>query len=346
MASATAALGLVGLRQWCSSTLHRPQVSERNIFSGYDIILGSAGVRVGRESRGRFVFSGAGAADSRNFSFGVHGLTKKSSAQFTKSLQGEVRMEGMQNSSGIVTTDLVISDAETTQSTSNDSQRFIPGKADLLVVGPGVLGTMVAQEWFKVNEGECNVVGQTNTTNHHERLRSIGILPVTKDARQGEKFSNVIFCAPPSGSEDYAAEVRAAAERWNGEGSLLFTSSTALYAVSDNGVCDEETAPIVPKGAGPRTDRLHAAEEEILKVGGNVDAASLCVAILKGEFRGRVFLGCDNHPVSRQEIMDAVNKSGKYDKKFEAFTTTEDLNFEISDVGFISDSPEERYFPD
>jgi hypothetical protein len=32
---------------------------------------------------------------------------------------------------------------------------------------------------------------------------------------------------------------RAAAERWNGVGSLLFTSSTAVYDVSDNGPCDE-----------------------------------------------------------------------------------------------------------
>lgn len=29
------------------------------------------------------------------------------------------------------------------------------------------------------------------------------------------------------------------------------------------------------------------------------DAASLSVAILKKKLRGRIFLGCDNHPVSR-----------------------------------------------
>lgn len=59
-----------------------------------------------------------------------------------------------------------------------------------------------------MNEGECNVVGQTNSTNRHEELRSLGIIPVAKDASKGEKFPNVIFCAPPSGSADYAAEVR------------------------------------------------------------------------------------------------------------------------------------------
>ncbi|KAJ3669553.1 hypothetical protein LUZ60_011503 [Juncus effusus] len=41
---------------------------------------------------------------------------------------------------------------------------------------------------------------------------------------------------------------------------------------------------------------------------------------MKKKFRSRIFLGCDNHPLSRQEIMDCVNQSGKFNKKFEAFT--------------------------
>lgn len=84
------------------------------------------------------------------------------------------------------------------------------------------------------------------------------------------------------------------------------------------------------------------------------DAASLSIAILKKKLRGRIFLGCDNHPLSRsfclpntftlssrtvytykdprcnyhhtflnsfrQEVMELVDKSGKYGKKFGAFT--------------------------
>ncbi|KAH1250504.1 hypothetical protein GmHk_05G013646 [Glycine max] len=53
------------------------------------------------------------------------------------------------------------------------------------------------------------------------------------------------------------------------------------------------------------------------------DAASLSVAILKKNFRGQIFLGCDNHPLSRQEMMDLVNKSGKFSKKFDKFTGTD-----------------------
>lgn len=59
----------------------------------------------------------------------------------------------------------------------------------------------------QLHEG-CRVVGQTNTTNRHEELLSLGIFPVTKDSHSGDKFPYVIFCAPPSGSENYAAEVR------------------------------------------------------------------------------------------------------------------------------------------
>lgn len=91
---------------------------------------------------------------------------------------------------------------------------------------------------MKGNAG-CTVVGQTNTTNHHEELRSLGVRPVVKDMPDGRRFPYVTFCAPPWGSSDYASEVRLAAEQWNGEGVFLFTSSSAVYDCSDNGVCDE-----------------------------------------------------------------------------------------------------------
>lgn len=229
---------------------------------------------------------------------------------------------------------------------------------DLLVVGPGVLGRLIAQLWIKENPS-CTVVGQTNTTNHHEELRSLGIRPVVKDKQAGRRFPYITFCAPPSASADYAAELRSAAEQWNGEGVFLFTSSSAVYDRSDNGDCDEET-PIVPFGRGPRTDILLNAEKEVLQAEGTIvrlaglyrwdrgphaywakkgmvdarpdhilnlihyeDAASLCVTILRKGYNKQVFMGCDNHPLSRQEVMDIVNKSGKLDDKFTAFTATD-----------------------
>ncbi|XP_057539630.1 uncharacterized protein LOC130817769 isoform X2 [Amaranthus tricolor] len=257
-----------------------------------------------------------------------------------------------------------------------DSSSVAVGESDLLIVGPGVLGRLVAQQWIEDHPG-CQVYGKTATTDHHDELTKLGITPVVKGAMLPYQFPYVIFCAPPSKSPDYAGEVRLkmnstcwkswktlpmvcggvrsggslcgsreATSSWNGEGSFVFTSSSALVDCSDNGSCDEDT-PAVPMGRSPRTDVLLKAENVVLDHGGCVlrlaglyisflssdlflvslgmhwDAASLTNAILKKKFRARVFLGCDNHPLSRQEIMDLVNKSGKFSDKFEAFTGTD-----------------------
>nr|VDD05345.1 unnamed protein product [Brassica oleracea] len=101
---------------------------------------------------------------------------------------------------------------------------------------------------------------------------------------------------------------------------------------------------VLPLGKSPRTDVLLRAEQVVLELGAHTywlsketidarpdhilniihyeDAASLAVAIMKKKAGGRIFLGCDNHPLSRQEVMDLMDQSGKYDKKFKGFTST------------------------
>ncbi|KAF7837874.1 uncharacterized protein G2W53_006356 [Senna tora] len=246
------------------------------------------------------------------------------------------------------------------QQSGPSSSRAI-GAHDLLIVGPGVLGRMVAEKW-REEHPDCQVYGQTLTTDHHDELIKMGINPSLKWTEAAHKFPYVIFCAPPSQSSDYPGDLRLATLSWNGEGSFLFTSSSAPYDCNDNGPCDEDT-PVVPIGRSPRTDVLLKAENVVLEFGGCVlrltnldilnkegrgahaywlekgivdsrpdhilnfihyeDAASLSIAILKKNFRGRIFLGCDNHPLSRQEVMDLVNQSGKFEKKFEKFTGTD-----------------------
>lgn len=236
-----------------------------------------------------------------------------------------------------------------------DSSPGVAGQNDLLIVGPGVLGQTVAQQWRKEHPG-CQIYGQTMTTDHHDDLIKAGIIPSLRGSETSYKCPYVIFCAPPSRTADYPADVRLAASNWSGEGSFVFTSSSAPYDCNDNGSCDENS-PVVPIGRSPRTDVLLKAEKVVLEVGGCVvrlaglymadrgahnywlekgivdadpdhilnlihyeDAASLAIAILKKKLRGRIFLGCDNHPLSRQEIMELVNRSGKFSKKFEKFT--------------------------
>ncbi|XP_076942121.1 uncharacterized protein LOC143611961, partial [Bidens hawaiensis] len=203
------------------------------------------------------------------------------------------------------------------------------------------------------------ITGETVTTDHHNELINLGIKPTLKGVKRDHKFPYVIYCAPPSRSADYASDVGEAASLWNGEGSFLFTSSSAPYDRYDNGDCYEDS-PVVPIGKSPGTDILLKAEKKVLEAGGCVvrlaglykldrgmhlyylkqgtieanphhivnlihyeDAASLAVAILKKKLRGQLFLGCDNHPLSRQEIMDLVAKSGKFDNTFIGFTGTD-----------------------
>ncbi|XP_020397422.1 uncharacterized isoform X1 [Zea mays] len=229
---------------------------------------------------------------------------------------------------------------------------------DLLIVGPGVLGRIVAEMWKQEYPG-CKVYGQTATTDHHSELTDIGIIPSLKGSVPGPKFPYVIFCAPPYRSEDYAGDLRVAASNWNGKGSFLFTSSTAVYDCSDNGFCSEDS-PCVPIGQSTRTDVLLKAENVVLEAGGCVlrlvglyksdrgphvywlskgtldvrpdhilnlihyeDAASLVISIMKKRLRSCIFVGCDNEPLSRLEIMDRVNRSRKFDTQFHGFTGTD-----------------------
>ncbi|KAG8045156.1 hypothetical protein GUJ93_ZPchr0008g11713 [Zizania palustris] len=223
------------------------------------------------------------------------------------------------------------------------------GPYDLLIVGPGVLGRIVAERWQQEHPG-CKIFGHTVTTDHHSELTQIGIIPSLKGSLV-QKVPYVIFCAPPYQTVDYPGDLRVAASNWNGEGSFLFTSSTAVYDCSDNGLCSEDS-PCAPIGRSPRTDVLLKAENAVLEAGGSVlrlvglyisllrgtldarpdhilnlihyeDAASLAIAIMKRRLRGRVFVGCDNQPLSRQEVMDLVNRSGKFDTKFQGFTGTD-----------------------
>lgn len=106
------------------------------------------------------------------------------------------------------------------------------GLLALLIIGPGVLGSVLGKLWTE-SSADASAVGQTNTTaNHHRRvslqqqlgllsdvwilrllrvilcrLQQLGITPRLKAQAAEGQFANVVFSAPPSGCEDYVAEV-------------------------------------------------------------------------------------------------------------------------------------------
>ena len=224
--------------------------------------------------------------------------------------------------------------------------------ADLLIVGGGgVLGSRLGSFWLEAHPSAA-VVGQTNTTNNHDAMQALGISP--RVGPSSETYANVVFCAPPSGSADYAGDVARAVDMWDGTGNFVFTSSAGVYDVNDGGACDEG-GPVVALGASPRTDVLLEAEGRALAAGGNVvrlvglyhrtrgahtfflkqgqvarwggyvvnlihyeDAASLCAAVLAGSgpgakdglYRSEIFVGCDDMPISFEDMMASISRAG------------------------------------
>ena len=259
-----------------------------------------------------------------------------------------------------------------------------PDCRNLLVVGPGVLGSLVCQKWLEMFPAAI-VVGQTNSTKNHESLEKLGITARTEDTFEHfdpKMYPYVVFSAPPSGSDDYPGEIKKALEKWNGKNEysgFCFTSSSAVFP--DNINCDDDTATL-KLGANPRADRLLNAENVVLEhenrrkekensddavkkkkeegknenyenyqnraavlrlaglyhslrgahtyfmKAGTIesrpdalvncihyeDAADLVVKVLLREDAQRnIFLGCDGHPITREDVATCALESGCFD---------------------------------
>jgi len=89
-----------------------------------------------------------------------------------------------------------------------------------------------------------------------------------------EKFANVVFCAPPSGFDDYPGAIKEAADNlWAGpdQGRFVFTSSGGIYGPGNNGEVVSESSPLPDSTtAAPRSLRLVNAEKNVLAKKGAV----------------------------------------------------------------------------
>lgn len=159
-----------------------------------------------------------------------------------------------------------VSNAAAMRSQDSGSQQ------ELLIVGPGVLGSYLGTLWND-EFGDGLVFGQTKTETNHEKLKILGINPMCKSpslTNNSRRFANVVYCAPPSGSENYVEDIQTALDSsWDGTGNFVFTSSAGVYNVDDGSACDE-TAPVIPLGREKRTDALLMAEQAVLDAGGCV----------------------------------------------------------------------------
>jgi nucleoside-diphosphate-sugar epimerase len=159
---------------------------------------------------------------------------------------------------------------------------------DVAVVGCGVLGTSVCRQLMQQQQSLhfTSLTGITKTTSHHEDIRRSVLggfaeeishdkfsLSTIEDIRQNgrPKFQNVIYCAPPSGSADYAKDIEdCITTMWiqhsTQNSKFIFTSSGAVYGNIATVV--NETSPV--DNVNPRSMRLLQAENVCLSNSGTI----------------------------------------------------------------------------
>ncbi|CAM9204862.1 unnamed protein product [Chrysoparadoxa australica] len=221
---------------------------------------------------------------------------------------------------------------------------------------------LLGEQW-KAAEPSSTVYGETRSTDRHEALAESGMEPTLRGSRT-VKCDNVVFCAAPSGNDDYAGEVAAAAsEVWTGRGVFVFTSSAGVYAENEGGEVVEDSE----LGSNPRSIRLQEAEKACMDANGNVvrlsglyslergphnywiekgevdanphgllnlisyeDAAGIVVAALKHGGSKNIYLAHDNVPITRLQICEATLTNSRYaSKKVPTFTSSGPIDGKI-----------------
>lgn len=149
-----------------------------------------------------------------------------------------------------------------------------------LVVGCGVLGTSLCEQLLSSTDfGSWSITAITKTKNNHNSiLEKVGkhdnfLLSTFDEIPRGKQFHNVIFCAPPSGFEDYPGAVKECIDQfWSGpnDGLFVFTSSGGIYGFGSGEIVNEKSPLPDASLASPRSLRLIKAEEAVIDSKGAV----------------------------------------------------------------------------
>jgi hypothetical protein len=221
----------------------------------------------------------------------------------------------------------------------------VSSERDLLIIGAGALGGRVGRLW-KEQHPEARVTAETGSTHRHRALRDAGLSPRLRSEPDPSQHPFVLLSVPPSSVADYGSEATRATELFDRTGRLLITTSTAVYRAEAGETCTEGS----PLADSPRAARLLDAEAIVREVGGAAlrlaglyddergphrvflraarsprhpdglinlihydDAATLCLAALLRGSAGSIYVGCDGHPITRQEIVEAALRSERYE---------------------------------
>ena len=223
--------------------------------------------------------------------------------------------------------------------------------SDLLVVGAGVLGMLVARSWRQSQPGaRVSLKFRTEKAERRAELEREGFSVISEERGEPCSAPLVVFCAPPTGNTHYAEDIKnTLVSHWTGNcpGSVMvFTSSGSVFRENSGGQVDELSATAETEravallggedavvGGGGCVARLaglytqHSGPHNYWGRGGQFsakpgglinllhyeDAAGAVVRCLQQpeKVRGEIFLVSDGTPVSRQEIVSAAGVADK-----------------------------------
>jgi len=244
---------------------------------------------------------------------------------------------------------------------------------DLLVIGPGRLGMLVARAWRESHaEAKILLKFRSDNAERRDQLTAEGFLVPSPDDND-LSADQVVFCAPPTGNPDYAADVENGFKYLKSGGLLVFTSSGSVFAENSGATVNEDSE----LNTTERSKALIDSEKVVISKGGCVirlgglycadtgahhfyarggefnvkpdglinlvsyeDAAAAVLAALNQAEKagGKVFLTADGVPVSRKDILTATLNSTPYKGSPEVtFTGGEGVDGKKYDTSRIRD---------
>jgi len=220
--------------------------------------------------------------------------------------------------------------------------------SDILVIGPGRLGLIVARAWQQQNgSSTISLKFRSDNEERSSALTAEGFKVLSDQTdSQDLKVDRIVFCAPPTGNPNYASDVENGFKNLKEGGLFVFTSAGSVYAENSGGTVDENSE----LARSERSGKLIDAEKIVLEKGGCVirlgglyseeagvqnyyarggqfnalphglinlihyqDAGAAVLTCLgkQDKVSGSVLLVADGCPVSRLDILNAVRSSSK-----------------------------------
>jgi len=144
---------------------------------------------------------------------------------------------------------------------------------DILIIGPGVLGSRVATLWKqRFPQAQITLKAKRQDPEREAKWQSLGFI-CGSDKDVGHKYPNVLFSAPPTAGtlEEYVDSVKAGGEICTSR--YVFTSSGGVYVENDGGIVDEASDVVFsedPSSMSSRAVGILQAEKKVLEHPGGI----------------------------------------------------------------------------